>query len=126
MFLMGLNVYVDTCIFLNIFKEERRFNQYEFSFEFFKRIKQENCTLLISDWLEEQIKIKGFQKDFNDFIATFPNVRKLNVTEEIKAGDSTRPSIRDASPGDSGDGVSGSTGTREITPADDDDIDGDD
>lgn len=79
-----MKIYVDTCVYLNIFKEERKFNHYEFSFEFFKRLKQEDHTLLVSDWLENQIKIKGFIKEFNEFVATFPNVEKILVTDDIK------------------------------------------
>ena len=86
---MPIRVYCDTNIFISLWKlneGNKWVNFYEQSFELFKRLKEGEYLLIISDWLTDQIKIKGFEEEFNEFLSNFPEDKVIfvNVTPQIK------------------------------------------
>jgi predicted nucleic acid-binding protein len=86
---MTTKVYCDTNIFISLWKPEegnKWVNFYDQSFELFRRLKAGDYLLVISNWLTDQIKIKGFEKEFDEFLSNFPEskIMHVKVTSQIK------------------------------------------
>ena len=86
---MTTKVYCDTNIFISLWKPNegnKWVNFYEQSFELFKRLKAGEYILIISDWLSDQIKLKGFANEFKKFPSNFSKskINFVKVTSRIK------------------------------------------
>lgn len=80
-------VYCDTCIYLDIF--EGRKDKYrdlaEFALQVFRRVGEGEFTLVISDWLLEELGRHAEQSTISDFIEPFfkdDQVILINSTDE--------------------------------------------
>jgi predicted nucleic acid-binding protein len=89
-----MRVYVDTNCYIDIFEDRK--NGYidlaEFSFQVFRRIRKRKDILIISDWLEAELKNNNHLADYQDFIK---GLKEESVgVEEIKTDEDDKKKAR--------------------------------
>lgn len=80
-------VYVDTCIYMDLFKSGRAnkwVNFYEVAFDFFKRLENGNYILVVSDWLKEQLRRNGVIAEAEELFKKFADKNKISYVFNTK------------------------------------------
>ena len=73
-------VYVDTCIYMDLFKTGRAnkwIDFYEVAYYFFKKLENGDYNLMISDWLIEQLRRNSVLDQAEELFKRFSNDKKL-------------------------------------------------
>lgn len=79
-------IYCDTCVYIDLFEGRHdRFNCWdEFALSLFNRVREKEYTLVISDWLLEELKKRDHDETFTNFIKEFEknNLIRVETTAE--------------------------------------------
>lgn len=74
-------VYCDTCVYVDLFEGRKdRFRDLgEFALSLFRKIREKEYKLIISDWLLYEIKKLNHEENFNDFLKQFEDESLIKV-----------------------------------------------
>jgi len=77
---MTETIYVDTCIYLDLFLKNRQNKWIDFgevAFYFFKKLENGDYFLMVSDWLKEQLKRNGVLDKAEELFERFLSKKRL-------------------------------------------------
>lgn len=79
-------IYVDTCVWISLFKEEKDSLRplSEFSFELFRKALDCEYDILVSNWLLNELEKKGFLTQTNELITQFKLKNKIKTIHFTK------------------------------------------
>jgi len=74
-------VYCDTCVYIDLFEGRKdRFRDLgEFALSLFRKIREKEYKLIISDWLLYEIKKLNHEENFNDLLKQFEDESLIKV-----------------------------------------------
>ena len=74
-------VYCDTCVYVDLFEGRKdRFRDLgEFALSLFRKIREKEYKLIISDWLLYEIKKLNHEENFNDLLKQFEDESLIKV-----------------------------------------------
>jgi len=74
-------IYCDTCVYIDLFEGRKdRFRDLgEFALSLFRKVKEKEYKLIISDWLLYEIKKLNHEENFNDFLKQFEDESLIKV-----------------------------------------------
>ncbi len=74
-------IYCDTCVYIDLFEGRKdRFRDLgEFALSLFRKVREKEYKLIISDWLLYEIKKLSHEKNFNDLLKQFEDEYLIKV-----------------------------------------------
>jgi len=74
-------IYCDTCVYVDLFEGRKdRFRDLgEFALSLFRKIREKEYKLIISDWLLYEIKKLNHEENFNDLLKQFEDESLIKV-----------------------------------------------
>ena len=78
-------IYADTCVYIDLFEGRKdKFRDLgEFALEVFRKVRDKQYKLVISDWLMEELRKKNHEENFLSLVRTFEK-EQIIETEKTK------------------------------------------